>query len=76
MKECGCGSELPLIPNFGFTFKLLSLYPGDRTHSMKMAAFRDVAICCLIEVELRFIGAYCLHHQGDFAIFTLAAVRT
>jgi hypothetical protein len=32
---------------------------------MKMTAFRNTASCSLLEVELRFRGAYCLHHQGD-----------
>jgi hypothetical protein len=30
-----------------------------------MTAFWDNAQCSLIEVDRRFGGAYCLHHQGD-----------
>jgi hypothetical protein len=30
-----------------------------------MKAFWDIAPCSLVEVDLRFRGAYCLHHQGD-----------
>jgi hypothetical protein len=33
--------------------------------SMKMTVFWDVAPCSLVEIGLRFRGAYCLHHQGD-----------
>jgi hypothetical protein len=33
--------------------------------SMKLRVFWDVAPCSLIEVDWRFRGAYCLHHQGD-----------
>jgi hypothetical protein len=33
--------------------------------SMKMTAFWDIAPCSLIEVDRRFRGAYCVHHQGD-----------
>jgi hypothetical protein len=32
--------------------------------SMKKTAFWDVILCSL-EVEQRFRGEYCLHHQGD-----------
>jgi hypothetical protein len=31
---------------------------------MKVTAFWDIAPCSLIEVERRFRGVYCLHHQG------------
>jgi hypothetical protein len=56
---------------------------------MKTTAFWDVAPWNLVEVDRRFRGVYCLHHQGDgliqrlhgpayqkAAIFILAAVRT
>jgi hypothetical protein len=33
--------------------------------SMKMAVYRVVAPCSLVEVYRRFRGACCLHHQGD-----------
>jgi hypothetical protein len=31
----------------------------------KMTPFCDIAPCSLVEVDQRFRGAYCLHHQGD-----------
>jgi hypothetical protein len=33
--------------------------------SMKMAVLWDVAPRSLVEIDRRFRGAYCLHHQGD-----------
>jgi hypothetical protein len=33
--------------------------------SMKFTVFWDVAPCSHVEVDRRFRGAYCLHHQGD-----------
>jgi hypothetical protein len=32
---------------------------------MKMTVFWDVALCSLVEIDRRFRGAYCLHHQDD-----------
>jgi hypothetical protein len=32
--------------------------------SMKFRVFWDVAPCSHVEVDRRFRGAYCLHHQG------------
>jgi hypothetical protein len=32
--------------------------------SMKFRGFWDVAPCSHVEVNRRFRGAYCLHHQG------------
>jgi hypothetical protein len=34
----------------------------NRKIFMKMTAFWDVAPCCLVDVDRRFRGAYCLHH--------------
>jgi hypothetical protein len=34
--------------------------------SIMMTIFWDVASCSLVEIERRFTGAYCLHHQ-DYA---------
>jgi hypothetical protein len=31
--------------------------------SVKIVAFWDIAPCCLVEVDRRFRGAYCHHHQ-------------
>jgi hypothetical protein len=33
--------------------------------SMKMAVVWNVAPCSLVEIDRRFRGAYCPHHQGD-----------
>jgi hypothetical protein len=33
--------------------------------NLKMAVCWDTAPCSLIEIDQRFRGAYCLHHQGD-----------
>jgi hypothetical protein len=30
-----------------------------------MTVFWDVAPCSLVEIDRRFSGAYCLHHQDD-----------
>jgi hypothetical protein len=30
-----------------------------------MTAFWDITLCCVVEVDQRFSGAYCLHYQGD-----------
>jgi hypothetical protein len=37
---------------------------GDSRY-LKMTAFWEIAPCSLVEVDRRFRGAYCLHHQGD-----------
>jgi len=41
--------------------------------SMKFRVFWDVAPCSHVEVDRRFRGAYCLHHQGALM---MEAVRT
>jgi hypothetical protein len=33
--------------------------------SMKSIVLWDITSCSLVEVDLRFRGAYCLHFQGD-----------
>jgi hypothetical protein len=38
-----------------------------------MTAFWDIAPCSMVEVDRRFRGSYCLHHQGALA---MEAVRT
>lgn len=40
--------------------------------NMKMAVFRDVALCSLVDVDRRFRRDYCLHHQGDFMTLGLS----
>jgi hypothetical protein len=43
---------------------------------MKFRVFWDVAPC-IHDVQRRFKGAYCLHHQGDsFFVLMMEAVRT
>jgi hypothetical protein len=32
---------------------------------LKMIAFCDIAPCGLVELDWRFRGAFCVHHQGD-----------
>jgi uncharacterized membrane protein (DUF485 family) len=45
--------------------------------NMKFRVFWDVALCSHVEVDRRFKGAYCLHHQGDeFTALMMEAVRT
>jgi hypothetical protein len=51
-------------------FLLFTIYLIVRVHVlteaiMKMMAFWGIALCGLVEVNRRFRGAYCLHHQGD-----------
>jgi hypothetical protein len=44
---------------------------------MKFRVFWDVAPCSHVDVDQRFIGAYCLHHQVDeFIALIMEAVRT
>jgi hypothetical protein len=35
---------------------------------MMMAVFWDGTPCILAEIDIRFKGAYCVHHQGDDAL--------
>jgi hypothetical protein len=39
--------------------------------SIKFTVFRDVPPCSHIQVDRRFRGAYCLHHQGNFIIYSV-----
>jgi hypothetical protein len=41
---------------------------------MKFTVFWDVLQCSQLDVDQRFKGAYCLHHQGDGLI--MEEVRT
>jgi hypothetical protein len=54
--------------------------PLTHVYVQKMIISWDVAPCSRLEIDRRFRGAYCLHHQGDesqkIVIFVLAAVRT
>jgi hypothetical protein len=42
-----------------------------------MTAFWDIAPCSLVEVDRRFRGAYCLHHQDDelIALMIIAPLK-
>jgi hypothetical protein len=37
----------------------------SRQSNKEIAAFRDIVLCSLIEVDQHFRGAYCLHCQGS-----------
>jgi hypothetical protein len=41
---------------------------SDKSHDwvrgIKITAVWDIALCSLVEVDWRFWGAYCFHHQG------------
>jgi hypothetical protein len=39
-----------------------------------MTAFWNIALCSLVEVDRRFKGAYCLHHQDDNGAISQNAV--
>jgi hypothetical protein len=41
-----------------------------------MAVVWDTSPCSLVEVDQRFSGAYCLHHQGEVVIFIPQAATT
>jgi hypothetical protein len=44
--------------------ELHNLYSSPHI-SMKMAVFWNVAPCSLVDIDRRFRGTYCFHHQGD-----------
>jgi hypothetical protein len=35
---------------------------------LRMTPFCDVVLCSLVEVDRRFRGSYCLHHQDTAAV--------
>jgi esterase/lipase superfamily enzyme len=41
-----------------------------------MTVFWDVAVYSLVEIDRYFIGAYCLHHQGDEMMEVPSAFET
>jgi hypothetical protein len=41
-----------------------------------MAAFWDMALCSLVELEQRFGDPYCLRHQCELIALMMAAVHT
>jgi hypothetical protein len=43
---------------------------------MKMTVFWNVAQCSLVEIDRRFRGDYCLHHQGLPSSLMIEAVST
>jgi hypothetical protein len=40
---------------------------------LKMAAFWNIVPCNLVDVNGRFRGAYCLHHQSSSLFINIAA---
>jgi hypothetical protein len=46
---------------------------GSHSFEYEFRVFWDVVPCSHVEVDRRFRGAYCLHHQGDSS---MEAVRT
>jgi hypothetical protein len=44
--------------------------------SVKMTAFWNVAPCSLVEIDRRFRGAYCLHHQIALVIEAVSTSET
>jgi hypothetical protein len=42
--------------------------------SMKVTVVWDVAPCSLVDIDLRFRGAYCLHHQGNESFTTFMII--
>jgi hypothetical protein len=38
--------------------------------------FRDVAPCSLVDIDRRFGGIYCLHHEGDRQFYENPFIRS
>jgi hypothetical protein len=84
--HCNPQAKLLLQPNkYTFTFAdvqvFVTLYyiaPVWSTYfTLKMTTFCDTAPCILVEVDLCFTGAYCLHHQDNlFFSLMMEAVST
>jgi hypothetical protein len=45
------------------TIRLDFQFPSEEDWLMKMNVLRDVAPCSLVEIDRRFIGAYCFHYH-------------
>jgi hypothetical protein len=43
---------------------------------MRFRVFCDVAPCSHVEVDRRFRGAYCVHHQGDLMMEAVGPSET
>jgi hypothetical protein len=43
--------------------------------SKKIKASWDTAMCSLVEVDRRFRGTYCIHHQGDKSVYINETTR-
>jgi hypothetical protein len=59
-----------LIPNVNRNAFLYSVINNCKFYeqnikNVKMAVLWDVASCILVDIDLRFRGAYCLHYQGN-----------
>jgi hypothetical protein len=57
--------SLVLSSTYLHTYLFLVRFQVLRATNMKMIFFWDVAPCSLVDIDRRFTGAYCLHHQGD-----------
>jgi hypothetical protein len=62
--------ELITIPYMLMKFQVLT------AANLKVAAFWDVAPSSLVEVDRRFVDAYCLHHQGDERLHGVASCKS
>jgi hypothetical protein len=54
----------------------VSLNWVNSLETKKMTVFWYVAPCSLLEIDRRFRGAYCFHHQGDKIALMIEAVNT
>jgi hypothetical protein len=49
--------------NFQAVMKEAGTNVREKICTLKISALWDTAPCSLVEVQRRFIGAYCLHHE-------------
>jgi hypothetical protein len=54
--------RVPRTRNYLTRFQVLTAV------GLQMIAFWDIVECCLVDVDRRFRGDYCLHNQGDIAV--------
>jgi hypothetical protein len=47
----------------------------DEQLLIRSLVFWDVALCSHVEVDRRFVSAYCLHHQGDEMLANFVTTR-
>jgi hypothetical protein len=59
---------------FIFLYNLFFVtFQGLTAAIMKITVFWDVVPCSLVEIDRRFRGTYCLHHQSNHCPSTLSA---